>query len=56
MSDDEKMGLEGWGVGKRGYTPAPEKVQNGYTGPTGTLGTPPTTGSAVAKPVKDKKD
>lgn len=55
MSHDDKIGLEGWRVGKRGYTPAPTRVQNGYTGPTGTLGTPPTTGSAVTKPPAGKR-
>jgi hypothetical protein len=56
MSDDRKFGLEGWSAGKRGHTPPPSKIQNGYTGPAGALGAPPTTGSAVTKPPASKKD
>lgn len=52
MGDVKIIGLA---AGKRGHTVAPTKIQNGYIGPTGTLGTPPTTGSAVSKPPVGKK-
>lgn len=57
MSDDNKVfAKDGWTVAEKGYTVAPGKVQGGYVGPTGNLGTPPTTGTAVSKPAPSKKD
>ena len=57
MSDEKKVNLsDGWTVLKKGHTPANGgKVQGGYEGPTGDLGGPPTTGSAVSKPGDTKK-
>ncbi|MCW2412953.1 MULTISPECIES: hypothetical protein [unclassified Sphingobium] len=55
MTEKKGFAQDGWTVGEKGYTVAPGKVQNGHTGPTGTLGKPPTTGSAVSKPAPDKK-
>lgn len=43
---------------QKGYTPAtaaPTSVQNGYQPSQGKLGTPPTTGSVVAKPADSPK-
>lgn len=57
MSDDKKtFANDGWTPLEKGYTVAPNKLSNGYTGPTGNLGTPPTSGTAVAKPATPKKD
>jgi len=57
MSDDKKIiAKDGWTVAEKGYTVAPTTLTNGYTGPTGTLGKPPTTGTAVSKPALSKKD
>jgi hypothetical protein len=42
---------------KKGYTPAPKSptsMQDGYKPTTGTLGTPPTSGTVVAKPPAKK--
>lgn len=56
MSNERKtLAQDGFTVLKKGHTVAPGQVQNGYTGPTGTLGIPPTSGSAVAKPSPEKK-
>lgn len=56
MSDEKKtFAQDGWTLGKKGYTVAPGEVGAGYTGPSGTLGTPPTTGTAVSKPAPEKK-
>ena len=57
MSDGKKtIAQDGWSMAKKGYTPAPGSIQGGYVGPTGNLGTPPTTGTAVSKPAPSKKD
>ena len=42
---------------EKGYKPAtPGKVEGGFIPTTGELGTPPTGGSAVAKPAKSNSD
>lgn len=57
MTDQKKVVVnEGWKVIKKGYTVAPGEVGAGYTAPTGDLGSPPTTGTAVSKPTPEKKD
>lgn len=57
MTDDKKVFLKDcWTVAQKGYTVASSRIQNGYTGPTGNPGSPPTTGSAVSKPEPKKGD
>ncbi len=44
---------------QKGYTPAPKSpiyAQDGYKPSAGQLGSPPTTGSVVSKPVEGKKN
>lgn len=56
MSDkDRKQFNDGWTVNQRGYTPLKKPDSYGYKPASGTLGTPPTSGSAVSKPASDKK-
>jgi hypothetical protein len=57
MADKDRVTAnDGWTVLQKGYTPAKQSVQGGFTPATGSLGTPPTTGTAVTKPAAPKKD
>lgn len=56
MTDEPKKPLnEGWTVLKKGYTPPKQTATGGFQPTTGTLGSPPTTGSGVSKPPEPKK-
>jgi len=56
MSDKERKQFnDGWTVGQKGYTPSKNPDTFGYKPASGSLGNPPTSGSAVSKPAPDKK-
>lgn len=56
MSDkDQRLMNDGWTTSKKGYTPSKNPDNLGYKPASGTLGTPPTSGSAVSKPAPEKK-
>jgi hypothetical protein len=56
MSDKERKQFnDGWTVGQKGYTPTKNPDSFGYKPASGSLGNPPTSGSAVSKPTPEKK-
>lgn len=56
MSDrDQRPMNDGWTVERRGYTPAKTPDSQGNQPPSSSLGTPPSSGSAVSKPALERK-